>query len=163
MEYKDFKKAILISFVAVGIIVLWAYIVEDRPECVIEGCHHKQMPHSMVCFSHREMETQPSTSNVRPSSVKKTDRTRQHKEEYSGSNKKSTGKTYSTGSSSHSGTGMGSSGKKQSAGGNPYEAYDSGYDDVFLDGDYDDDRYYNDSDYADGVDDALEDYEDDWE
>lgn len=52
MEYKDFKKAILIGFVAVGIIVLWAYIVEDRPECVIEGCHHKQMPHSMVCFSH---------------------------------------------------------------------------------------------------------------
>lgn len=71
MEYKDFKKAILIGFVAVGIIVLWAYIVEDRPECVIEGCHHKQMPHSMVCFSHREMETQPSTSNVRPSGVKK--------------------------------------------------------------------------------------------
>lgn len=33
MEYKDFKKAILIGFVAVGIIVLWAYIVEDRPEC----------------------------------------------------------------------------------------------------------------------------------
>ncbi|MFQ7124350.1 MAG: hypothetical protein ACLRPR_04395 [Eisenbergiella sp.] len=94
---------------------------------------------------------------------KKTDRTRQHKEEYSGSSKKSTGKTYSTGSSSYSGTGMGSSGKKQSAGGNPYEAYDSGYDDVFLDGDYDYDRYYNDSDYADGVDDALEDYEDDWE
>lgn len=71
MEYKDFKKAILIGFVAVGIIVLWAYIVEDRSECVIEGCHHKQMPHSMVCFSHREMETQPSTSNVRPSGVKK--------------------------------------------------------------------------------------------
>ncbi|MFR4589299.1 MAG: hypothetical protein ACLT5Z_02835 [Eisenbergiella sp.] len=106
---------------------------------------------------------QPSTSNVRPSGVKKTDRTRQHKEEYSGSSKKSTGKTYSTGSSSYSGTGMESSGKKQSAGGNPYEAYDSGYDDVFLDGDYDYDRYYNDSDYADGVDDALEDYEDDWE
>lgn len=143
--------------------MLWAYIVEDRPRCKAEGCSHRQMRSSIYCYSHQELETQPTIRYVKPSGVKKTDSTRQRKEEHAGSSKKSTGKTYSTGSSSYSGTGMGSSGKKQSAGGNPYEAYDSGYDDVFLDGDYDDDRYYNDSDYADGVDDALEDYEDDWE
>ena len=33
-------------------------------------------------------------------------------------------------------------------------------DDIYMDGDYDDDRYDNDSDYADGVDDAMDDDED---
>ena len=41
-----------------------------------------------------------------------------------------------------------------------YEAYDEGYEDVWLDGDYDWDRYWRDQDYADGVDDAMED--EDW-
>ena len=46
---------------------------------------------------------------------------------------------------------------------NPYESYDKGYEDVYEDGDYDDDRYNSDSDYADGVDDAIdEDEEGDW-
>lgn len=31
------------------------------------------------------------------------------------------------------------------------------YDDEYMDGDYDDDRYNSNSDYADGVDDAIED------
>ena len=70
MEYKDFKKAILIGFVVVGIIVLWAYI-EDRPRCNAEGCNHKQMHSSIYCYSHQELETQPSIRYVKPSSVKK--------------------------------------------------------------------------------------------
>ena len=37
-----------------------------------------------------------------------------------------------------------------------------GYDDIYMDGDYDDDRYDNDSDYADGVDDAMDDDDEDW-
>lgn len=41
-----------------------------------------------------------------------------------------------------------------------YRSYDRGYDDVYNDYDYDWDRYRSDSDYADGVDDAMED--DDW-
>ena len=39
---------------------------------------------------------------------------------------------------------------------NSYDSYDDGYDDVYLDGDYDYDRYDRDSDYADGVDDAMD-------
>jgi len=34
-----------------------------------------------------------------------------------------------------------------------------GYDDVYMDGDYDDDRY---DDYAAGVDDAIDDDDEDW-
>jgi len=41
-----------------------------------------------------------------------------------------------------------------------YNAYDEGYEDVYDNEDYDWDRYWSDSDYADGVDDAMEDL--DW-
>lgn len=46
---------------------------------------------------------------------------------------------------------------------NPYENYDKGYEDVYYNDDYDWDRYWSDSDYADGVDDALADLEDEGE
>ena len=41
-------------------------------------------------------------------------------------------------------------------------AYDDGYDDIYMDGDYDYDRYDRDSDYADGVDDAMDEFDEDW-
>ena len=39
-------------------------------------------------------------------------------------------------------------------------SYDEGYEDIYDNDDYDEDRYYSDPDYADGVDDAME--EVDW-
>ena len=47
-----------------------------------------------------------------------------------------------------------SSNKKKSI-----DAYDEGYDDIYYNEDYDWDRYWRDQDYADGVDDAMEDEE----
>ena len=41
-------------------------------------------------------------------------------------------------------------------------SYDEGYDDIYMDGDYDYDRYDRDSDYADGVDDAMDEFDEDW-
>lgn len=49
----------------------------------------------------------------------------------------------------------------QGAVGRYYASYDSGYDDVY-DGDYDDRRYRTDSEYANGVDDAIDELGDDW-
>lgn len=46
---------------------------------------------------------------------------------------------------------------------NYHDSYDDGYNDVYEEDDYDWDRYYRDDDYASGVDDALEDMEDDGE
>ena len=43
-----------------------------------------------------------------------------------------------------------------------YDSYDDGYDDIYMDGDYDCDRYDRDSDYADGVDDAMDELGEDW-
>ncbi len=39
---------------------------------------------------------------------------------------------------------------------------DDGYDDVYMDDDYDDYRYEHDDDYRDGVDDAIDEMGDDW-
>ena len=65
-------------------------------------------------------------------------------------NKQASGSSYST-------KGHSSSNKS-----NPYASYDSGYDSIYDDGDYDWNRYQKDRDYADGVDDAMEELDEDW-
>lgn len=63
---------------------------------------------------------------------------------------------FSDGSSSSSKTST-SSNKNKTGNLNPYSSYDEGYEDVYDGDDYDWDRYWEDDDYADGVDDAMED------
>ena len=41
-------------------------------------------------------------------------------------------------------------------------SYDDGYEDVYMDGDYDYDRYSSDPDYEDGVEEAMEEFGEDW-
>lgn len=77
----------------------------------------------------------------------------------SGSSYNSSTKKNTTGTSSSNKNTTGTSSSKKN---NPYNSYDDGYDDVYMDGDYDYDRYYKDSDYADGVDDAMDDLDEDW-
>lgn len=77
----------------------------------------------------------------------------------SGSSYNSSTKKNTTGTSSTNKNTTGTSSTKKT---NPYNSYDDGYDDVYMDGDYDYDRYYKDSDYADGVDDAMDDLDEDW-
>ena len=54
----------------------------------------------------------------------------------------------------------GSTGSKTSSKWSTHDSYDDGYEDIYENGDYDWDRYKTDRDYADGVDDAMEDDED---
>lgn len=42
------------------------------------------------------------------------------------------------------------------------DAYDEGYEAICEDEDYDIDRYYEDTDYADGVDDAMDEWDEEW-
>lgn len=51
---------------------------------------------------------------------------------------------------------------KNSSKSSSYKSYDEGYEAVYDDDDYDDERYKYDNDYADGVDDAMDEREDDW-
>lgn len=66
----------------------------------------------------------------------------------------------STGSGSDSSS-SGSSEKKSSKS-NGWKSYDDGYDAIMYDEDYDAERYENDREYANGVDDALEDFDEDY-
>lgn len=78
----------------------------------------------------------------------------------SGSSYNSSTKKNTTGTSNTNKNTTGTSSSKKN---NPYNSYDDGYDDIYMDDDYDYDRYYKDSDYADGVDDAMDDLDEDWQ
>lgn len=70
------------------------------------------------------------------------------------------GKSYSSSSKSSSSSSKSSSGKSY-RGLNPYEHYDDGYEAIYYDGEYDEDRYDSDPEYAEGVDDAMDELEED--
>ena len=83
-----------------------------------------------------------------------------HKKRYTHSGL--TNRKQSSGNSSYSGTSGSGGSYRKSYKRHTYDSYDSGYDDVYMDGDYDYDRYDRDSDYASGVDDAIGDFDEDW-
>lgn len=72
----------------------------------------------------------------------------------------SAGKSYSSSSKSSSSSSKSSSGKKY-RNLNPYENYDDGYEAIYYDGEYDQDRYDRDPEYAEGVDDAMDELDED--
>lgn len=72
----------------------------------------------------------------------------------------STGKSYSSSSKSSSSSTKSSSGKSY-RNLNPYEHYDDGYEAIYYDGEYDEDRYDSDPEYAEGVDDAMDELDED--
>lgn len=65
----------------------------------------------------------------------------------------SAGKSYSSSSKSSSG--------KSYRNLNSYEHYDDGYEAIYYDGEYDEDRYDSDPEYAEGVDDAMDELDED--
>lgn len=79
---------------------------------------------------------------------------------YSGSQSSNYGsKSYS--SSKSTGSSSKSSSGKSYRNLNPYENYDDGYEAIYYDGEYDQDRYDRDQEYAEGVDDAMDELDED--
>lgn len=68
--------------------------------------------------------------------------------------------SYSNAGKSYSSSSKSSSGKSYRSL-NPYEHYDDGYEAIYYDGEYDEDRYDSDPEYAEGVDDAMDELEED--
>lgn len=148
------------SFLAVviifGLIFLIGAICQatEEKECAKYGCDNTVSGSGSYCYVHDNYWNYPSYKGSYSSST--------------GGSSSSTGK--STSGSSASGSAKkstsGSSSKKSSASSkkssssSSWKSYDEGYDAVYEDDDYDWDRYWSDSDYADGVDDAMEDL--DW-
>jgi hypothetical protein len=130
------------------------------PRCKQSGCDKSPASGSEYCYLHkpstssqyrRSTGSSTSSSSKSKSSTNSTGSTSKSSTTSTGS---STSKSSSSGSSSYS---TGSSNKKKSSYSN---SYDEGYEAIYDDDDYDIDRYNSDSDYADGVDDAMED--EDW-
>lgn len=80
---------------------------------------------------------------------------------YSSSSKPSNTGVKSYSSSKSSGSSSRSSSGKTYRNLNPYENYDDGYEAIYYDGEYDPDRYDCDPEYAEGVDDAMDELDED--
>ena len=155
----------LYSFLLIGfsIAVFWI-IMDDANEsglhCLKEGCNNEMYKYG-YCYEH-----QPSNSSS-SSNTKSTSNASKSNHDSAGSLEgvtNSTNQNKKTGSSSSNVED--SSAKTNFSGESAYDddedSYDAGYDAVYFDLDYDEERYENDDDYANGVDDAMEDIEEYW-
>ena len=139
-------------------------------KCAVYDCNNRCASNDKYCSTHKGSTAKKKlvngkevkdTSGSFSSSSKSKGKSSSSKSSSSksSSSKSSSSKsgTYKSSSSKSSSSKKKSSSSKKSYG---YNSYDEGYEDIWLNDDYDWDRYYRDSDYADGVDDAMED--EDW-
>ena len=164
MRKNSFGQGLAIFFVIIGVLFVIGSIGEaSEPKCIKAGCDNKQASGSSYCYLHKPYtgsSTSHSSSSYSSSSYsnKSSGSTSKSSTSSSGSNSSYNSKSNSTNNSSYSsGTKKSTTTKKST-----YDSYDDGYDDIYMDGDYDYDRYDRDSDYADGVDDAMDEYGEDW-
>lgn len=133
-------------FVVIGILFVLGLAMDvPIPRCIEDGCKNEKAPNSSYCYWHK-----PHTGNSSYESKSSSNSTSTPRSSSTGSTRNSSGTTYS-GKTSSGAKSYGTSKKSSS-----YSSYDDGYDAVYDDDDYDDDRYWSDPDYADGVDDAMD-------
>ena len=146
MKKNSFVQGLAVFLVVIGIFYIIGAISEaSEPKCIKSGCDNKQATNSSYCYLHKPY-TGSSSSHSNSSYSNKS----------SSSSSSSSHNNKSTAGSNASS--YNSSTKKS----NTYDSYDDGYDDIYMDGDYDYERYDRDSDYADGVDDAMDEFDEDW-
>ena len=159
MKRDSFGLGLAVAFVMVCVVLVIGSIgVASEPKCIKAGCDNKQASGSSYCYLHKSY-TGSRTSNSSSS----------HSNKSSSSNSKSSASSFGSSSSynnksnSTNKSSSGSSTKKSTTTKkSTYNSYDDGYDDIYIDGDYDYDRYNRDRDYADGVDDAMDELGEDW-
>ena len=165
MRKNSFGQGLAIFFVVAGILYVIGSIGASRePKCIEAGCDNKQASGSSYCYLHKPYTessggTSTSSSSSSYSGKSSSGSTSQSNTSSSGSSSSSyNSKSYTNDKTSYSSdTKKGTTTKKST-----YSSYDDGYDDIYMDGDYDYDRYERDRDYADGVDDAMDEDEEDW-
>ena len=144
MSKNSFGQSAVIFLVIIGSLdVICSVGGASEPKCIKTGCDNKQASGSSYCYLHK-------ASGGRYSSYRSSAYHSKYSENSSTGNSENTNRSYSNSS------------KKNSSGKRTYDSYDDGYDDIYMDGDYDYDRYDSDSDYADGVDDAMDETGEDW-
>mgnify|MGYP000148137058 CR=1 FL=1 len=150
MKNNSFGEKILIVVIIVGILYIIGSAVDaSKSKCVKSGCNNERSSGSAYCFLHKPYENSSyknSYSSTTRATTESTTETIERTTTSVTTREEPTTRAWNDNNS-----------YKNNTSGNPYKSYDDGYDDVYMDGDYDDDRYNSDSDYADGVDDAIED------
>lgn len=152
-------KIITVLIVVVILYIIGSAVDGSRPKCIKSGCNNDRAPESMYCYLHKSSGNSTYkdsySGTTRGTTVSTTEVTTRQAGETT---------TVTTREEPTTRAWKDNVSYKNNSSSNPYKSYDDGYDDVYMDGEYDDDIYNSDSDYADGVDDAIEDdYEDgDW-
>ena len=126
-------------------IVIGLIISAFRPKCSMSGCDKNVSKGDKYCVLH-EMSYR-SYGNP------------DYNEVYENSQKNRNNNLSSSNHSGSDNTSNGTSNNKSTTSKKTYSSYDSydeGYEDVYDNDDYDWERYYNDREYADGVDDAMD-------
>ena len=159
MRKNSFGQGLAIFFVIIGILYVIGSISEaSEPKCIKAGCDNEQASGSSYCYLHKPYTGSGTSHRSSSYSNKSSGSTSKSSTSNSGSSSSYNNKSNSTNKSSYSsGTKKSATTKKST-----YDSYDDGYDDIYMDDDYDYDRYDRDSDYADGVDDAMDEYGEDW-
>lgn len=156
MKKNSFGQGLAVFLVVIGIFYIIGAISEaSEPKCIKSGCDNKQATNSSYCYLHKPY----SGSSSSHSGSSYSNKSSSSSSSSSHNNKSTAGSNASSYNSSTKKRSTGTSSSKKS---NTYDSYDDGYDDIYMDGDYDYDRYDRDSDYADGVDDAMDEFEEDW-
>lgn len=156
MRKNSFGENVVAFLAVIGIFVFIGMIGQaSEPKCIKSGCDNKQASGSSYCYLHKPYSSKSSSSGT---SVYSNKTSGSSSKSSSGGTNSYTGNTGKTSSSyGNSSTKKSTTTKKKT-----YESYDDGYDDIYMDRDYDYDRYCTDSDYADGVDDAMDEFGEDW-
>ena len=166
MRKNSFGETVILVMMVIGIFLLVGMICDEsaKNKCILKGCDNKRAPGSSYCYLHKSYGKTSSGSYTKSSGTKSSGASSNSTSGYSNSYKKSSGSYSGSKTGTSGGTYSGSKSKNSGSSkkSSYYDGYDDGYDDVYMDGDYDYDRYDRDSDYADGVDDALDEFDGDW-
>ena len=153
------KKFLIVICLIIGIGIVCEFGFNSynpyETKCVEAGCNNDRVEGSIYCKEHK-----PSEKDTTEETTKETTTYSYHTSSSSSSYGGSSSYSSSTKKKSSSSTGGYSSYSSGSSPSSPYKSYDEGYEAVYDDDDYDWDRYNSDSDYAEGVDDALDELDD---
>ena len=175
MKKNLFGLGLAVFFAIVGVLFMIDSIGEaNELKCIKAGCDNQQASGSSYCYRHkpctgRNASHRSSSYSTKSTGSKSTDN-KSTDNKSSGTTSKSSTSSSGTSSSYHNKSNSTNNSSSYSSGTkktttttkNTYDSYDDGYEDIYMDGDYDYERYDRDSDYADGVDDAMDEFEEDW-
>ena len=143
-------KGPVVFFIICGVILLSGlFSCDSEPECIEIGCDNEAASGSSYCYLHKTYSGGSSYKGYSNSSTSSYKGGSSSSTSYKGGSSSST--SYKSNSSSSS-----SKNNSYSNSYNYYDSYDEGYEDVYENDDYDWDRYWEDDDYASGVDDAMD-------